>query len=102
MSSLNRILKKISQGQTKKKTVLKRAVMKGFMPNSRDIKNLKIMLKRMYVDYKPNLSDSQIVRLYLNEKYKEEVHLQELSKKKKEVREKLSKHSNSHFIKLVK
>jgi len=102
MSSLQRIFKKISQEQTNKKTALKRATLKGFIPSARDVKNLKIMLKRMYVDYKPNLSDTQIVRLYLNEKYKEEVHLQELSKKKKEVREKLSKHSNSHFIKLVK
>ena len=41
MSSLQRIFKKISQEQTKKKTALKRATLKGFIPSARDVKNLK-------------------------------------------------------------
>ena len=43
MSSLQRIFKKISQEQTNKKTALKRATLKGFVPSARDIKNLKIL-----------------------------------------------------------
>lgn len=121
MRTIERIFKKISERPTAK-VALEKKVLKGFQPTKRDIQNLKIMLKRMYVDVPKNVTDSQVVRMYLNEKYREEVQLQELSKKKKkeelnsktklkrllqilkeaEVSKEKPTKMGSHFVKLVK
>ena len=119
MKSIERILQKISQPS--KKQTLKRALIKGFVLTKQDSSNLKIMLKRMGVKYKADAGNNTLLRLYLNAQYKEQVKLQELSKKKKKAEElaaskiqrmlKVMEESRvkpnkttmgSHYVKLVK
>jgi hypothetical protein len=122
MSQLERIFKRISQAPTKKQT-LKRALIKGFMLTKQDSSNLKVMLKRMGVNFKADAGNNTLLRLYLNAQYKEQVRLQKLAKTEKtrkkkdselklkrliqileesEVKPQRTTKMGSHFVKLVK
>ena len=90
--------------------------------SKQDRTNLSIMLKRMNVKFNNNATDNQILRLYLNAQYKEQIKLQKLAKDKKKAEqlaqakikrmvdimekakvERTKKTSmGSHFVKLVK
>ena len=78
MKSIDRIFQKISQPS--KKQTLKRALITGFNLTKQDSSNLKIMLKRMGVRFNKSTSGNQLLRLYLNAQYKEQVKLQKLAK----------------------
>ncbi len=120
MTSIERIFKKLNQAPSKKES-LKKALITGFNLSRQDSSNLKIMLKRMGVRFNKSTSNNQLLRLYLNAQYKEQVKLQELSKKKKKGEElaaakiqrmlKVMEESRvkpnktrmgSHYVKLVK
>jgi len=120
MKSIERIFQKISQPS--KKQTLKRALITGFNLTKQDSSNLKIMLKRMGVRFNKSTSNNQLLRLYLNAQYKEQVRLQKLAKtektrKKKDSELKLKRliqileesevkpnktKMGSHYVKLVK
>ena len=121
MTSIERIFKRISDTPTKKES-LKRALIKGFNLTKQDVTNLKIMLKRMGVRFTAKHTNNQLLRLYLNAQYKEQVRLQKLAKDKKKAEqlaqakikrmvdimekakvERTKKTSmGSHYVKLVK
>jgi len=120
MTSIERIYNKLNQAPSKKES-LKKALITGFNLSRQDSSNIKIMLKRMGVRYTTKHSNNQLLRLYLNAQYKEQVKLQELSKKKKKAEElaaskiqrmlKVMEQSRvkpnktsmgSHYVKLVK
>jgi hypothetical protein len=106
MSSLERIFKRISTPDAKK-TALKKKQLKGYVPSMVDRKNLMIILKRKYKrDVNPDISDVELLRMYLHLLYDEEVKAQKLAKQKKRA-EQLAKtntklSSNVHYVKLVR
>jgi len=118
----NRIFKKLN-AQPNKKAMLQAKLKQGFVMSKQDRTNLSIMLKRMNVKFSESITDNQMLRLYLNAQYKEQVKLQKLAKtqaarKKKdseiklkrliqileesEVKQQKPKQLGSHFVKLVK
>ena len=122
MRTIDRIYQKISQ-QPKKKAMLQAKLKPGFVMSKQDRTNLSIMLKRMNVKFSESATDNQMLRLYLNAQYKEQVKLQKLAKtqaarKKKdseiklkrliqileesEVKQQKPNKLGSHFVKLVK
>lgn len=121
MSQLERIFKRISETPTKKET-LKKALIKGFTLTKIDRQNLQVMLKRMGVRFTKATTNNQLLRLYLNAQYKEQIKLQKLAKDKKKAEqlaqakikrmvdimekakvERTKKTSmGSHYVKLVK
>ena len=125
MSNLNRILKKLT---AKPSIIDKTNDIIGFSLTNSDRKNLSILLKRQYVEFSKNITDNDLLRLYLNTQYTFENHKfkmeqrlkkEELDNKQKinkmldilsksEVKTKKSKptkmsiNQSNHFVKLVK
>ena len=120
MSTLNRILNKLTD---KPSIIDKTKDIIGFSLTKTDRKNISTLLKRQYVEFNNNITDNDMLRLYLNTQYTYENHRINMERKlkkeevvaKKKVNQmleilnsskvkptKMSVNSGGRFIKLVK
>tara|TARA_R100001440_G_scaffold66276_1_gene87279 strand:+ start:1058 stop:1420 length:363 start_codon:yes stop_codon:yes gene_type:complete len=120
MSTLNRILNKLTD---KPSIIDKTKDIIGFSLTKTDRKNISTLLKRQYVEFNNNITDNDMLRLYLNTQYTYENHRTNMEAKlKKEEREskkkvnrmleilkdsrvkqtKMSNNNGRRFVKLVK
>ena len=119
MRTIDRIFQKINSKPTKK-AMLKAKLKQGYVPTQLDRKNLMIIMKRTFKkDVNPDISDVELLRMYLQLVYAKEVKMQQQKKRKtkdsqmklkrlvqileeSEVKQQRPTKMGSHHIKLVK
>ena len=119
MRTIDRIYQKISS-KPSKKAMLQAKLKQGYMPTKLDRKNLMIIMKRTFKkDVNPDISDVELLRMYLQLVYAKEVKMQQQKKRKtkdsqmklkrlvqileeSEVKQQRPTKMGSHHIKLVK